>query len=253
MPGMAGPSFAIVTLFASCLAPGHTDMRRCGESSGTGCMDRTDETFPTLTVLRHPLLQHKLTLLRRHDTSTGEFRRLVREMSLLMGYEVTRALPVEDIEIETPLEKMRSPVLTGKKLCLVSILRAGSGLLDGLLELIPAARVGHVGLYRDEATLIPVEYYLKLPADIAERLVVVVDPMLATGGSAVTAITRLKQAGAVQIIFLCLLAVPEGVRHLASAHPDIEIVTVGLDRELDAHGYIRPGLGDAGDRLFGTK
>lgn len=208
---------------------------------------------PNVTVLDHPLVQHKLTLLRDKRTSTGEFRRLAREISLLMGYELTRDLKLETVRIETPLEAMDAPRLAGKKLCVVSILRAGSGILDGMLDLIPSARVGHVGLYRDPATLRAVEYYLKLPADVASRLVIVVDPMLATGNSAAAAIGRLKQAGVTDLRFACLLAAPEGLAALVAAHPDVPVVTAAVDRELDSHGYIRPGLGDAGDRFFGTK
>jgi uracil phosphoribosyltransferase len=208
---------------------------------------------PTVTVLDHPLLQHKLALLRRKDTATVLFRQLAREISLLMGYEVTRNLPLEAVNIETPLEAMQAPMLSGKKLCFVPILRAGNGLLDGLLDLVPSARVGHIGLYRDPETLVPVEYYLKLPADIAERQVILVDPMLATGHSAAAAVTRLKEAGVGQIQFLCLLAAPEGLEVFCQTHPDVPVFTAAIDRELDEAGYIRPGLGDAGDRLYGTK
>jgi uracil phosphoribosyltransferase len=208
---------------------------------------------PRLTVVDHPLVQHKLTLLRMRETSTGEFRRLAREISLLMAYEVTRGLPLELVPIETPLEPMMAPRLVGKKLCFVSILRAGNGILEGMLDLVPSARVGHIGLYRDPATLVPVEYYLKLPEDVRERLVIVTDPMLATGHSAAAALDRIRQAGAVQISFVCLLAAPEGLRVLAETHPDVPVFTAGVDRELDEHAYIRPGLGDAGDRLYGTK
>ena len=204
-------------------------------------------------LITHPLVQHKLTLLRKRDTTTAEFRDIAREISLLMAYEVTRDLPLEPITIDTPLEAMEAPALAGKKLCFVPILRAGNGILDGMLDLIPSARVGHIGLYRDPATLVPVEYYLKLPDDIPERLVVVVDPMLATGHSAAAALTRLRQAGAVQLRFVCLLAAPEGLDVLARAHPDVPVYTAAIDRQLDEHGYIRPGLGDAGDRLYGTK
>jgi uracil phosphoribosyltransferase len=211
------------------------------------------QRHPLVTVLQHPLLQHKLTLLRQRTTPTALFRQLVREISLLMCYEVTRNLPLETVEIETPLEPMRAPMLSGKKLCFVSILRAGNGLLDGLLDLVPSARVGHVGLYRDPHTLVPVEYYAKLPADIAERQVIVVDPMLATGHSAAAAVTRLKEADVAQMQFLCLLAAPEGLDVFCRTHPDVPVFTAAVDRELDEHGYIRPGLGDAGDRLFGTK
>lgn len=204
-------------------------------------------------LLDHPLIQHKLTLLRQKATSTSEFRRLAREISLLMAYEVTRDLPLDPVAIETPLEPMEAPFLSGKKLCFVPILRAGIGILDGMLDLIPSARVGHIGLYRDPATLVPVEYYLKLPDDIPERLVIVVDPMLATGYSAAAALTRLRQAGATQLRFVCLLAAPEGLQVLQDEHPDVPVFTAAIDRELDEHGYIRPGLGDAGDRLYGTK
>ena len=209
--------------------------------------------FPNVTVVDHPLVQHKLTLLRRRDTTTAQFRQIAREISLLLGYEVTRHLPLEDVAIDTPLEPMLAPLLSGKKLCVVSILRAGAGILDGILDLMPSARVGHIGLYRDPATLVPVEYYLKLPEDIAERHVIVVDPMLATGHSAAAAIARMKQAGATQIRYACLLAAPEGLQVLADEHPDVPVVTAAIDRALDEHGYIRPGLGDAGDRLFGTR
>ncbi|WP_323990435.1 uracil phosphoribosyltransferase [Nguyenibacter sp. L1] len=207
----------------------------------------------SVVVLDHPLVQHKLTRLRQATTSTAGFRRLTRELSLLMAYEATRDLPLETVDIDTPLERTQGHLLSGKKLCLVSILRAGNGILDGMLDLVPAARVGHIGLFRDPTTLEPIEYYMKLPDDIGERVCIVVDPMLATGHSAAAAIDRLKTAGARQIVFVCLLAAPEGVAHLAAAHPDVKIVTCAIDRELDDHGYIRPGLGDAGDRLFGTK
>nr|WP_246375366.1 uracil phosphoribosyltransferase [Gluconacetobacter takamatsuzukensis] len=201
----------------------------------------------------HPLVQHKLTRLRQASTSTAGFRRLTREISLLMAYEATRDLPLEAVEIETPLEHMEGRLLSGKKLCLVSILRAGNGILDGMLDLLPAARVGHIGLFRDPETLEPVEYYMKLPEDIDARFCIVVDPMLATGHSASAAIDRLKRAGVRQLVFVCLLAAPEGVAFLSAAHPDVKVITCSIDRELDSHGYIRPGLGDAGDRLFGTK
>ncbi len=206
-----------------------------------------------VTVLDHPLVQHKLTLLRDKATPTAEFRRLARELSMLMAYELTRHLPVEKVRIETPLEATDAPRLAGKKLCFVSILRAGNGMLDGMLDLIPSARVGHVGLYRDPTTLQAVEYYLKLPEDVSARFCIVVDPMLATGHSAAAAITRLKQAGVGQISFACLIAAPEGVQLLSRQHPDVRIHAAGLDRALDSHGYIRPGLGDAGDRLYGTR
>jgi uracil phosphoribosyltransferase len=206
-----------------------------------------------LTILDHPLLRHKLTLLRDKETSTAKFRAIAREVSMLMAYEVMRDLPLETIEIETPLESMQSDYLAGKKLCLVSILRAGNGILEGMLDLVPSARVGHIGLYRDHETLQPVEYYLKLPSDIAERLCILVDPMLATGNSAAAAATRLKQAGVTQMKFVCLLAAPEGVKAFSDAHPDVPIFTAALDRQLDGNGYIRPGLGDAGDRFYGTR
>ncbi len=206
-----------------------------------------------VTVLDHPLVQHKLTQLRRSETPTSTFRQITRELSLLLAYEVTRDLPLETVAIDTPLERMDAPSLSGKKLCFVSILRAGNGILDGMLDLVPSARVGHIGLYRDPATLVPVEYYLKLPDDVADRLCVVVDPMLATGHSAAAALGRLREAGVAQIRFVCLLAAPEGLAVLAAEHPDIPVFTAAVDRGLDDHGYIRPGLGDAGDRLYGTK
>ena len=205
------------------------------------------------TIVDHPLIQHKLTLMRRKKTPTNHFRQLVNEIAMLLGYEVTRDLKLMDEEIETPLEKMKSPVLAGKKLCFVSILRAGNGLLDGMLALMPSARVGHVGLYRDPATLTAVEYYYKVPQDISERLAIVVDPMLATANSAIAAVDRLKQGGANQMKFVCLLAAPEGVAAFNEAHPDVPIYTAAVDRELNGHGYILPGLGDAGDRIYGTR
>lgn len=206
-----------------------------------------------LTIIDHPLVQHKLTLLRKKETTTGEFRRLAREISLLLGYEVLRDLPLEPITIETPLEQMEAVQVQGKKLCFISVLRAGEGILDGILDLVPAARIGHVGLYRDPATHEPVEYYFKVPDALEERLCVVVDPMLATGHSAVAAVKRLKEAGAKAIKLVCLIAAPEGVKTFEAAHADVPIYAAGLDRQLDEHAYIRPGLGDAGDRLFGTK
>ena len=209
--------------------------------------------FENAIVVDHPLVQHKLTLLRRKEVSTAEFRLLIREISLLLLYEVTRDLPLEMMSIETPLERMESPILSGKKLCLVSILRAGNGLLEGMLDLVPSARVGHIGLYRDPETLVPIEYYLKLPDDVANRMVIIVDPMLATGYSAAAAVTRLKEAGATQIKFVCLLTVPEGLQVMQEQHPDVTVYTGVVDRQLDDHGYIRPGLGDAGDRIYGTK
>ncbi len=206
-----------------------------------------------LTVVSHPLVQHKLSLMRDKSTSTASFRQLLREISLLLAYEVTRELPMTTMRIETPLEPMAAPAIEGKKLALISILRAGNGLLDGILELIPAARVGFVGLYRDPETLQPVQYYCKLPDQLGERLSIVVDPMLATGNSSAAAIDLLKKAGAKNIRFLCLLAAPEGVARMREAHPDVPIVTAALDSHLNDHGYIVPGLGDAGDRMFGTK
>ncbi|MBE9555737.1 MAG: uracil phosphoribosyltransferase [Proteobacteria bacterium] len=204
-------------------------------------------------VIDHPLIQHKLTLMREKSTPTAMFRELLREISLLLLYEVARDLPLVMKEIETPLEKMQSPTLGGKKLCLISILRAGDGLLQGMLDLIPSARVGHVGLYRDPKTLEAVEYYFKVPHSIGDRLCIVVDPMLATAHSAIAAIDRVKAAGAKKIKFVCLLAAPEGIETFSKAHPDVQIFTAAIDRELNDHGYILPGLGDAGDRIFGTK
>ena len=206
-----------------------------------------------LTIVDHPLVQHKLTLMRDKTRSTAEFRQLLREISQLLAYEVTRSLALGTKTIETPMQTMQAPVLEGKKLALISILRAGNGLLDGGLELIPSARVGFVGLYRDEETLQPVQYYFKVPESLEDRLVIAVDPMLATGNSSVAAIDLLKQAGAKNIRFLCLLAAPEGVKRMAEAHPDVPIVTASLDSHLNEQGYIVPGLGDAGDRMFGTK
>ena len=206
-----------------------------------------------LTVVDHPLVQHKLTIMRDKDTSTAGFRQLLREISLLLAYEVTRELPMTTKKVDTPLTRMDAPILDGKKLALISILRAGNGLLDGVLELIPSARVGFVGLYRDEETLQPVQYYFKVPKNLEDRMVIAVDPMLATGNSSAAAIDLLKQAGATNIRFLCLLAAPEGVARMKEAHPDVPIVTASLDERLNEKGYIVPGLGDAGDRMFGTK
>ncbi|EAQ23494.1 MULTISPECIES: uracil phosphoribosyltransferase [unclassified Roseovarius] len=209
--------------------------------------------FPNLTIVDHPLVQHKLTLMRQKETSTAVFRQLLREISQLLAYEITRELPMTTRAIDTPLMEMDAPVLAGRKLALISILRAGNGLLDGMLELIPSARVGFVGLYRDEATLQPVKYYFKVPEQLGERLSIVVDPMLATGNSSAAAVTMLKEAGARDIRFLCLLAAPEGVARMQEAHPDVPVVTAALDKRLNDKGYILPGLGDAGDRMFGTK
>mgnify|MGYP003456833833 FL=1 len=204
-------------------------------------------------VINHPLVQHKLTLMRRKDASTNSFRRLLNELSSLMAYEVTRDVPMQDIEIETPLETMTSKVIDGKKLVLVSILRAGNGILEGMLSVVPGARVGHIGLYRDPKTLTAVEYYFKMPSEMQDRDIIVVDPMLATGNSAVAAVERLKEMRPKSIKFVCLLAAPEGVATLQAAHPDVPIYTAAIDRELNSHGYIVPGLGDAGDRIFGTQ
>jgi len=207
----------------------------------------------SVTVIDHPLVQHKLTLMRRVESSSSTFRTLLREISHLLAYEVTRDLPLIQIEIETPLTKTQAPVLAGKKLCLVSILRAGNGLLEGILELIPSARVGHIGLYRDPDTLKAVEYYYKMPSELDQRLVVVVDPMLATANSSVAAVTRLKEGGAINLRFVCLLAAPEGIEAFHKVHPDVPIYTAAIDSHLDDHSYIVPGLGDAGDRIYGTR
>ena len=206
-----------------------------------------------LTIIDHPLVQHKLTLMRRKETPSSTFRQLLWETSMLLAYGITRDLPVVDVNIETPLCRTRSPILDGKKLALISIFRAGNGLLDGILEVIPAARVGFVGMYRDEETLEPIEYYCKVPAELENRLVIAVDPMLATGNSSVAAIDRLKKEGAQDLRLLCLLAAPEGVARMKEAHPDVPIFTASLDEKLDDRGYIVPGLGDAGDRMFGTQ
>ena len=204
-------------------------------------------------LVDHPLIQHKLTIMRKADTPSSLFRQLLQEISQLLTYEVCRDLKTEPVLIETPLETMEGQKLAGKKLCLVSILRAGNGLLDGMLDIIPSARVGHIGLYRDHETLKPVEYYLNLPDAIEDRLTLVVDPMLATGYSAIAAVDRLKKAGARQIKFVCLLAAPEGIDAFYDHHPDVPIYTAAIDRQLNDHGYIMPGLGDAGDRIYGTK
>lgn len=206
-----------------------------------------------VTVVTHPLVQHKLTIMRKRETSTASFRRLLRETSTLLCYEVTRDLDMTTIEIETPIMKMSSPVLEGKKLVFASILRAGNGLLEGMLDLVPAARVAHIGLYRDHETLMPVEYYFKAPEDIVNRLIIVVDPMLATANSAIEAINMLKKRGATNIRFLCLLAAPEGIKRFTETHPDVPVFTAAIDDKLDENGYIVPGLGDAGDRMYGTK
>jgi len=207
----------------------------------------------TIHVVDHPLVQRKLSLMREKTQPTATFRQLMREVSLLLAYEVTRDLPLETTEIDTPLELMQAPVLSGKKLCFVSILRAGNGLLEGMLDLLPSARVGHVGIYRDPDTLNAIEYYYKVPQDIDDRLVIVVDPMLATAHSGIAAVDRLKQGGAKKMKFVCLLAAPEGISAFTTAHPDVPLYTAAIDRQLNEHGYILPGLGDAGDRLYGTR
>ena len=204
-------------------------------------------------ILNHPLIQHKLSFLRDKDTGSKEFREMISEIAMLMCYEATRDLPLEEVEVETPIAKTITKVIAGRKLAIVPILRAGLGMVDGILSLIPAAKVGHIGLYRDHETSLPVEYYCKLPADIQERDVIVIDPMLATGGSAIDAIAQIKARGVTNIKFMCIIAAPEGLRALITAHPDIHVYCASLDEKLDEHNYIVPGLGDAGDRIFGTK
>jgi uracil phosphoribosyltransferase len=206
-----------------------------------------------VTVVDHPLVQHKLTLMRDRDTPTAQFRQLLREISTLLCYEVTRDLPLETVEIDTPVQRTTAPRLAGKKLVFAPILRAGVGLLEGMLDLVPSARVAHIGLYRDPTTLVAVEYYFKARADLAERLVIVIDPMLATANTAVAAVDRLKERGAVNLRLVCLVAAPEGVERFRAYHPDVHVWTAAVDERLDEHGYIVPGLGDAGDRLFGTR
>ena len=213
----------------------------------------TKRSWPNVTIVDHPLVQHKLTIMRRKDTSTGSFRRLLREISLLLTYEVTRDLALTTTTIETPLMRMDAPTLAGKKLVFASILRAGNGLLEGMLDLVPSARVAHVGLYRDHETLRAVEYYYKAPSDLSDRLVIAVDPMLATANSATLAVQKLKDSGASNLRFLCLLAAPEGIEAFRAAHADVPIYTAALDERLNDVGYILPGLGDAGDRMYGTK
>jgi uracil phosphoribosyltransferase len=213
----------------------------------------SDSARPHVHLIDHPLVQHKLTLMRKKDASTNSFRRLLGELSSLMAYEVTRDMATQDVEIETPLEKMQAKQIDGKKLVFVSILRAGNGILDGVLQVVPGARVGHIGLYRDPATLQAVEYYFKMPKNMEERDIIVVDPMLATGNSACAAIARLKVCKPKSIKFLCLLTCPEGINTLFKEHPDVPVFTAAIDRELNSHGYILPGLGDAGDRIFGTQ
>lgn len=209
--------------------------------------------FPNLTIVNHPLVRHKLTVLRRKDTSKKKFKELVDEIAMLMAYEVTKDLPVQEVEVETPLETTTDVMLAGKKLTVVPILRAGLGMVDGVVRLIPSARVGHIGLYRDHDTLQPVSYFLKIPPEPEARDFIVLDPMLATGGSASAAVAALKQYGAARIYFMCLVAAPEGVQRMLDDHPEVPVHTAALDRCLDENGYIRPGLGDAGDRLFGTR
>lgn len=204
-------------------------------------------------IMDHPLIQHKLTFLRDKDTGSKEFRELISEIAMFLCYEATRGLPLEEVEVETPICRTKAKVVSGKKLALVPILRAGLGMTDGVLEMVPAAKVGHIGLYRDPDTKQPVEYYCKLPADIEKRDVLVLDPMLATGGSAIDAIAQLKKRGVTSIKFLCIIAAPEGLKALSEAHPDVDIFCAALDEKLNDHAYIVPGLGDAGDRIFGTK
>ena len=216
-------------------------------------MNPQTSSDPQVHVVDHPLVQHKLTLMRKKDASTNSFRTLLNELAMLMAYEVTRDMPTQQVEIETPLETMSAPMIDGKKLVLVSILRAGTGILDGMLTVVPGARVGHIGLYRDPKTLQAVEYYFKMPKDMQERDVIVVDPMLATGNSAVAAIERVKVLKPKSIKFVCLLTCPEGIATLRKSHPDVAIYTAAIDRQLNDHGYILPGLGDAGDRIFGTQ
>lgn len=206
-----------------------------------------------VTRIEHPLIQHKLTLMRQKETSTAKFRQLLEEISLLLAYEVTRELPMATVSIETPFATMDAPMLTGKKLVLISIMRAGQGILDGMLRLIPSARVGHIGLYRDPRMLMPVEYYFKVPNDVSERDMLIVDPMIATGNTAIAAVHRLKETQPQSIKFVCLLAAPEGIKSFHEEHPDVPIFTAAVDHKLDEHGYILPGLGDAGDRMFGTQ
>ena len=208
---------------------------------------------PQVHPITHPLVQHKLTLMRQKDRSTHSFRRLLNEIGMLMAYEVTRDMPTQLVEIETPLERMQAPVIDGKKTVFVSVMRAGAGFLDGMLSVIPGARIGHIGLYRDPKTRVAVEYYFKMPADMHERDAIVLDPMLATGNSAVAAVDRLKETHPRSIRFVCLLAAPEGLAHFHANHPDVPVYVAAIDRQLNEHGYIVPGLGDAGDRLFGTK
>jgi len=223
-----------------------------GSPNPTSMIERTEE-FPTLTIIRHPLVQHKLTIMRNRETPTKIFKELVDEIAMLMAYEATIDLTLEPLPVTTPLEATSGWHISGKKLTLVPILRAGLGMVEGILRLVPSARVGHIGLYRDHDTLQPVDYYFKIPGDVAERDFFILDPMLATGGSAAAAVSSLKRAGATRIRFLCLVAAPEGIDRLSAEHPDVQVYCAALDRELNSHGYILPGLGDAGDRLFGTR
>jgi uracil phosphoribosyltransferase len=224
----------------------------CGAHSGIEAPNMAPSSA-SVTVVDHPLVQHKLTLMRDKERSTKSFRQLLKEIGMLLCYEITRDLPIVTTEIETPLQKMQAPIIAGKKLVFAPILRAGVGFLDGMLEMVPAARVAHIGLYRDPETLAAVEYYFKAPSDIADRMVIVMDPMLATGNSAIAAVDRLKQRGVKDLRFVCLLAAPEGIAKMQAAHPDVRIWTAAIDSHLNDHGYIVPGLGDAGDRMFGTK
>ena len=211
------------------------------------------EKFENVTYFNHPLIQHKISILRKKETGTNEFRHLVEEIAMLEGFEALNDLPLEEVEIETPIEKCKTPMISGRKLAIVPILRAGLGMVEGILALVPSAKIGHIGLYRDEETFEPHEYYCKLPRPIEERTIVVCDPMLATGGSAIDAITMIKKHGGRNIKFMCIIAAPEGVKALHEAHPDVQIYIGHLDRCLNEHAYICPGLGDAGDRIFGTK
>ena len=234
------------------LKPESHKLARTDNEPGDAELARASE-FPSLALVRHPLVRHKITLLRDRSTSTKQFKELVEEIAMLMAYEATADLPLEDVDVETPLERTRGKSVTGKKLTLVPVLRAGLGMVEGVLRLVPSARVGHIGLYRDHQSLQPVDYYFRIPGDVAERDFLVLDPMLATGGSAVAAVNSLKDAGAERVRFLCLVAAPEGMRRFSDAHPDVTVYTAALDRALNELGYILPGLGDAGDRLFGTR
>jgi uracil phosphoribosyltransferase len=226
---------------------------RAPTQAHTAQAERPMSEFPNLTVLDHPLIQHKLTVLRKDETSKKKFKEVVDEIAMLMAYEVTRDLPLQEVEIDTPLERTTQRAIRGKKLTLVPILRAGLGMVDGVIRLMPSVRVGHIGMYRDHETLQPVDYYFKIPSEPEARDFILLDPMLATGGSAAAAVSSLKARGATRVRFMCLVAAPEGVKRMLDAHPDVHVYAAALDRELDANGYIRPGLGDAGDRLFGTK